>query len=67
VPQRTGLQLDVLPAARNKDVIESKLQHVVCPGEMTLADARDAIVTDWIAAYKQYVHPDGCTALEPNQ
>ena len=53
--------------ARIKDVIESKLRRMVCDGEMTLADAQQAIATDWVAAYKVHVNVEGCPPLEPNQ
>jgi hypothetical protein len=60
-------QYHIACGARIKDVIESKLKYLVCHGEMTLAEARGAISTDWVAAYKEHIHPEGCPALEPNQ
>ena len=60
-------QYHIACGARIKDVIESKLRYMVCHGEMTLAEARGAIATDWVAAYKEHIHPEGCPALEPNQ
>jgi hypothetical protein len=60
-------QYHIACGARIKDVIESKLKYMVCHDEMTLADARGAIATDWVAAYKEHIHPEGCPALEPDQ
>lgn len=36
--------------AANKDTVENKLKKAVCAGTVTLADAQDAIVTDWTTA-----------------
>jgi hypothetical protein len=44
--------------ARVKDRLERKLQVMVCAGDISLDAARDAIRTDWHAAYRQYVAPD---------
>ena len=41
--------------ARKKDVIETYLKRQVCGGRVTLAEAQQAIRTDWIAAYKKYI------------
>lgn len=41
--------------ARMKDRLENNLHRRVCAGEMTLKFAQDAIVTDWVAAYRLYV------------
>lgn len=41
--------------ARKKDVVETRLKHLVCSGKVTLKDAQTAISTDWVAAYKKYV------------
>jgi hypothetical protein len=43
--------------ARVKDVLEGKLNHMVCKGELTLVEAQRKIATDWIAAYKKFVGP----------
>jgi hypothetical protein len=37
-----------------KDVLENRLNALVCSGQMTLAAARSAIATNWVAAYQQY-------------
>jgi hypothetical protein len=37
-----------------KDSLESSLKRLVCSGQMTLAAARQAISTNWVAAYQQY-------------
>lgn len=41
--------------ARKKDVVERKLNRLVCNGKISLRKAQSAISTDWIAAYKLYV------------
>lgn len=41
--------------AHTKDVLEDKLHHLVCSGQITLAEAQHAIATDWVIAYKHYV------------
>ena len=38
-----------------KDRLENKLNHLVCSGRLSLADAQRAIANDWIGAYKQFV------------
>jgi hypothetical protein len=37
-----------------KDTLEDDLNRRVCSGEMTLATARRAIATNWVAAYTRY-------------
>ena len=39
--------------AHKKDVVETRLNKLVCSGKMTLADAQHMIATDWISAYRQ--------------
>lgn len=41
--------------AQKKDVLEFKLYKLVCHGQVPLNEARNAMATDWIKAYKQYV------------
>lgn len=48
--------------ARVKDVLETKLKKLVCDGDISLQDAQQAISSNWIEAYKQYVNADGCSA-----
>ncbi|MEY9837125.1 hypothetical protein [Streptacidiphilus sp. EB103A] len=36
--------------ASNKDTVENKLKTAVCNGSVTLADAQNAIATDWTTA-----------------
>jgi hypothetical protein len=43
--------------ARKKDVLEKKLNSLVCAGTITLRQAQSAIRTDWVVAYKTYVLP----------
>jgi hypothetical protein len=50
--------------ARVKDVVETKLKRMVCDGEITLAEAQKVIATNWIAAYKKYVHSEGCPEID---
>jgi hypothetical protein len=38
----------------SKDSAENALNHLVCSGQMTLAAARQAMATDWVAAYQRY-------------
>ena len=38
-----------------KDQLEYKLYQMICAGQITLADAQKAIVTDWVQAYRDYV------------
>lgn len=42
-------------AKHQKDPLEVELGKRVCRGEMTLEFAQDAIVHDWLAAYRLYV------------
>ena len=42
--------------AHVKDALENRLHELVCSGELDLATAQHEIATDWIAAYKKYVH-----------
>ena len=37
-----------------KDSLENTLKRLVCSGQMTLAAARQAIATNWVAAYQQF-------------
>lgn len=41
--------------AEKKDILELKLQKLVCSGQVSLDNARKDIATDWIATYKKYV------------
>ena len=43
--------------AHVKDVLEVKVLSMVCNGTIPLKDAQQAIVTDWVAAYRRYVGP----------
>ncbi len=40
--------------AKRKDRIETKLQCLVCSGQVTLAQAQREILEDWQAAYRRY-------------
>lgn len=40
-----------VPGAEHKDALERQLRGLVCSGTMTLADAQQAIRSDWWAAY----------------
>lgn len=41
--------------AERKDILELRLQKLVCNGQLSLDDARNAIALDWISAYKKYI------------
>ena len=41
--------------ASMKDTLENTLHKMVCDGQLPLDTARQAIATDWVAAYRQYV------------
>ena len=43
--------------ARVKDRLENKLHSLVCKGQLDLRVAQQAIASDWVAAYQQYVGP----------
>jgi hypothetical protein len=45
--------------ASKKDQLEYVIYKMVCNNEITLKDAQDQIASDWIAAYKKYVHGKG--------
>ena len=38
-----------------KDELEAVLARLVCSGRVPLAEAQQAIATDWIAAYNRFV------------
>jgi hypothetical protein len=42
-------------SAHEKDALENTLKRLVCAGDLPLADAQQAIRTDWVKAYLQYV------------
>lgn len=44
-------------SAAKKDQLESVLYKMVCAHEISLEQAQLAMATDWIAAWKTYVHP----------
>jgi hypothetical protein len=41
--------------ANSKDVLEDRLNSLVCSGQLALATAQEAIASDWVAAYHEYV------------
>lgn len=41
--------------SNSKDVLENKLHSLVCSGQLSLATAQNAIASDWVSAYHQYV------------
>jgi len=45
--------------------LKNKLHHMVCNGDITLAEAEKAIAEDWIAAYRKYVGPEPSTGGKP--
>jgi len=44
--------------ASTKDTLENTLHKLVCSGQLPLDTARQALATDWVAAYHQYVGQD---------
>ena len=60
-------QYHIRCGARVKDVLETKLKRLVCKGDMTLEEGRDAIQNDWVASYKEHIDSDGCPPLEYEQ
>jgi anti-sigma factor RsiW len=44
--------------ARVKDTLEEHLHELVCSGQVNLSTAQRDIASDWIAAYKKYLHTD---------
>jgi hypothetical protein len=42
--------------AKKKDQLEFVLYRMVCEGKISLKDAQDEMASDWIGAYKRYVH-----------
>lgn len=45
----------IVGVAHQKDVLENRLNRLVCSGHLSLAQARTEIVADWPAAYRRYV------------
>jgi hypothetical protein len=43
--------------ARVKDVLETKVAHMVCAGTLTLDQARAALSPNWLIGYQRYVGP----------
>jgi hypothetical protein len=41
--------------AHEKDRLENALHRLVCANKLGIVEARRAVVTDWVAAYKKYV------------
>ena len=46
-----------LYGARIKDVLETKLAHMVCNHQISLADARAALSPNWLVGFERYVGP----------
>ena len=44
--------------ARVKDGLEQRLHQLVCSGQLDLTTAQNDIASNWIAAYKKYLHSD---------
>jgi hypothetical protein len=47
-PQRHGFYLNP------KDPLETKLKHLICNGQLTLAQAQRAIASNWVSASHRY-------------
>lgn len=55
-PENLWLQsTDGTWSARTKDRLEVKLRQLVCSGEITLREAREALLTDWKMAARYYL------------
>ena len=39
----------------SKDVLENRLNNLVCSGQLRLATAQEAIASNWVAVYRKYV------------
>ena len=50
--------------AKDKDSLESRLNAMVCSGQIGLRDAQKEIAADWVAAYKKNICDSG-TKLTP--
>lgn len=48
--------------ARVKDVLETNLKRRVCAGTLTLVEAQQAIMANWVVAYNRYVGHLECAA-----
>ena len=46
--------------ADKKDQLEFVTYRMVCAQEISFAEAQHAMATNWIEAYKKYVHGKGC-------
>jgi hypothetical protein len=54
--------------AHIKDTLETTLKRKVCAGEVTLAEAQQAIASDWVAAYRNYIgEPVGWLRKAPSR
>lgn len=43
--------------ARVKDVLETKVSHLLCAGAITAQQAHDALLPNWLIGYQKYVGP----------
>jgi hypothetical protein len=50
--------------ARAKDALEDRLHELVCAGQLDISTAQREISSDWISAYKRYIHTNRPTAFE---
>lgn len=41
--------------AKKKDILENKLNDLVCTGKLTIKQSQDEIKLDWIGAYNKYI------------
>lgn len=51
-------------AAPQKDTLENVLHQMICSGALPLDTARQALATDWVAAYRKYV-PESAVPFTP--
>lgn len=50
----------------SKDVLENRLNALVCSGQLTLVAAQEDVASDWAAAYQQFVGSQPSSASPPN-
>jgi hypothetical protein len=52
---------------QKKDQLENLLHRLVCSGKIPLGEAQEAIVTDWIGAYKKYIGDESTPISSPKK
>lgn len=52
-----NLWVQMAPDYHLKDVLENKLKKQVCSGEVSLPEAQQCIMSDWVSCYRKHVGP----------